>query len=117
MSKYTRPYLHPPTSIRGIPAHPLWRGIGCILLILIPIISFAGAKYLVQANSRQGWIRIPAEMRRSLEVPILGPVYFVDLAVTILIIILAFGLITVVYALIYRLFGPPRYGPLDAHPD
>jgi len=117
MSKYTRPYLHPQTSLRDIAAHPLWRGIGCLLLVVVPIISFAAARLLVQENSRQGWIRIPAEMRGSLAIPILGPVYAVDLAVTILIIILAFGLLTVVYALLYRLFGPPRYGPLDAPPD
>lgn len=117
MSKYTRPYLHPQTSIRGIPAHPLWRGIGCIMLVVIPIVSFAAARLLVQMNTRQGWIRIPIEMRRSVEVPILGPVFAVDLAVTTLIVIIAFGLLTVVYALVYRLFGPPRYGPLDAPPD
>jgi hypothetical protein len=117
MGKYSRAYLHPQSQAKGITAHPLWRGIGCLLIILIPIIAFAAARLLGQTNTRQGWVEIPEELTGSLNLPVLGTIYFVDLAVMIILIIIGFGILTVLYALMYRLFGPSRYGPLDAPPN
>jgi hypothetical protein len=117
MGKYSRAYLHPQSRASQLAAHPLWRGIGCILIIVVPIISFAAARLMVQANTNQGWIGIPAEMTGSFRIPFLGTVYFLDLAITLVFIIIGFGILTIFYALMYRLFGPPRYGPLDVPPD
>jgi hypothetical protein len=117
MSKYTPTFVPRSRSIvRFREAHPVWRGIGCFLLILVPVLSFAGAKLLVQANFKQRWIDIPRELMGSFLVPVVGRVYFADLAVTIILIVIGFGILTVVYALIYRMFGPPRHGPLDSPP-
>ena len=116
MSKYDPTFAQ--TSRRSGPSsvHPIWRGIGCILLILVPIISFAGAKLLVQENIKQHWIDIPQEMLGSFSVPVVGRVLFADLAVWIILIVIGFGILTVVYALFYRLLGPSRYGPLESPP-
>ena len=116
MTKYDPTYQ--PKSRRSIlpPVHPVWRGIGCFLLILLPIVAFAGAKILVEANSRQRWFQIPAELRESFVVPVIGRVFFADLAVTIILIVIGFAVITVVYSIIYRIIGIPRYGPLDSPP-
>jgi len=116
MSKYDPTYQ--PKSRRSIlpPTHPIWRGIGCLLLILLPIIAFAGAKLLVQANRTRRWIQIPAELTGSFLIPVVGRVYYADLAVTVGLIIIGFGIITVVYAIVYKFLGIPRYGPLDSPP-
>jgi hypothetical protein len=116
MTKYDPTYQ--PRSRRSIipPVHPVWRGIGCLLLILLPIISFAGAKLLVQANSRQRWIQIPSELSGSFIAPVVGRIFYADLALAVILIVIGFAIITVVYAIIYRIIGIPRFGPLDSPP-
>ena len=32
--------------------HPIWRGIGCFMMVLIPVMSYAGAVLLVEENGR-----------------------------------------------------------------
>jgi hypothetical protein len=116
MTKYDPTYQ--PKSRRTVipPVHPVWRGIGCFLLILLPIIAFAGAKLLVQANTRQRWLQVPNELYGSFTLPVIGRILFVDLAVTVLLIVIGFAVLTVLYAIIYRIIGIPRYGPLDSPP-
>ena len=116
MTKYDPTYQ--PKSRRTIipPIHPVWRGIGCFLLILLPIIAFAGAKILVQANSQQRWIQMPSELYGSFSIPVIGRVFYADLAVAVILIVIGFAVITVGYSIIYRIIGIPRYGPLDSPP-
>lgn len=116
MSKYTQTFQRPSKKPRPWNVHPIWRGIGCILIILIPIISFAGATLLVQENLKQRWVQIPEELQRSFDVPSVGQVLFADLAVAFILMVIGFGLLTIIYALIYRMFGPSPYGPMDAPP-
>ena len=116
MTKYDPTYQ--PRSRRSIipPVHPVWRGIGCFLLILLPIVSFAGAKLFVQANSRQRWVQVPTELGNSFYVPVIGRILFADLAVTLILMVIGFALLTIVYAVFYKILGIPRYGPLDSPP-
>ena len=116
MTKYDPTYQ--PHSRRSLipPVHPVWRGIGCFLLILLPIVSFAGAKLLVQTNNRQRWVQIPTELGGSFIVPVVGRVMFADLAVTVILIVIGFALLTAAYAVFYRILGISRYGPLDSPP-
>lgn len=108
--------------------HPIWRGIGCILLFLVPIISFFLARYFM-ANS--GLIPLPIELSKPVILSFynLGPVdsiiyrindafngelLYGDLFFTIIFMVLGFGVLSIAYGIIYRIIGPPRYGPLDA---
>jgi len=116
MTKYEPPYARSRRGIRELSVHPVWRGIGCLLLIIIPIIAFAGARLLVQANFRQRWINVPQEMVTSFSVPLIGRVLWADLAVTAILIVVVFALGTIIYAVIYKLFGPPYQGPLESPP-
>jgi hypothetical protein len=92
--------------------HPIWRGIGCILFIIIPVISYAGATLLVEANNTEGWYPVPRELTGPAQYPYL----FANLAVAAILAVLGFVLLTVLYSLLYRVAGPPQYGPLDAPP-
>lgn len=96
--------------------HPIWRGIGCFLLILLPVLAFVGSKLLVQRNFELRWIELPRELQLWFVVPVVGRVYIADLALTIIMLVVVFGVATLVYALLYRLMGPPRHGPLDSPP-
>ena len=117
MSRYNRPYLNPAAKPRPWSVHPVWRGIGCLLIILLPLISYAAAYLLVRENVQRRWVVMPDELLRSFSLPLVGRMYLADLAVAIGLLVVGFAALTVLYALFYRLFGPSRYGPLDVPPE
>jgi hypothetical protein len=118
MSKYDRfnPRASAANSSREI--HPIWRGIGCLMMILVPIMAYAGAVLLVQANVSQGWVPLGTELAQTVNIPNVGSVdyLFANLLVAGILAMLGFGLIVAIYALVYRAVGPSLLGPLDAEP-
>lgn len=40
-----------------------------------------------------------------------------QLFLTVILMFIGFGILSVVYAMMYRVVGPPRYGPFDIPPD
>jgi len=102
--------------------HPIWRGIGCILVVIGPFVAFAAAHMLVDLNVANNWLAIPREMNNTVTVPALleipiDPIehFYADLLVAVLLLLLGFGIVMVVYALMYSAVGPGR-SPLDAPP-
>lgn len=98
--------------------HPIWRGIGCAFIVLIPILSYAIAVLFVQANARQAWIALPREFLIPIDLPYIGtvPHLFATLTFTVIVAVVLFSIFTIFYALLFRIVGPPQYGPLDAPP-
>jgi hypothetical protein len=78
--------------------------------------SFAGAKVLVEQNVQQKWVQIPDELKGSFAVPSIGQIFFAEVAVTAILMVIGFGLLTILYSLFYRTFGPSQYGPMDVPP-
>jgi hypothetical protein len=119
MGKYDKfnPTVH--AAERPWEIHPIWRGIGCLMGVLIPIIAYAASVLLVEANMTEGWVPAPFELIQTVEVPMIGPVehLFANLIVTVLLSLVGFGLLTILYSILYSVVGPPRYGPLDAPPQ
>lgn len=111
--------------------HFLWRGIGCIMLIIVPVISVAAGYETVNWALRSGYA-IPYELLGTPRFPdlfysssgmmtLLSPIiriqHFYAYAVgTIMYMVLLSGVTSFGYALIYRAIGPGQYGPLDAPP-
>lgn len=106
------------TRVRGV-IHPVWRGIGCILVFLIPIMAYAAATLVVQENVRRQWLPVTWELAQTVILPYIGPVpyLFSNLLVAGVFTLFGFGVLTLVYGLMYRVVGPPKYGPLDAPPE
>lgn len=107
---------------RGRPykIHPIWQGIGCILLILIPILSYAGAVLLVEQNMDQHWLPAPIMLMQTVNIPFLDmavPHLYANLVVAVILALIGFAVVTMLYGALYSATGPSRYGPLDAHPD
>ena len=115
--------------------HPVWRGIGFVFIIFVPILSCIGSYVLLDENTRQNWFSIPPEFLTPaafqsgvtaffnyLSLPpdayslFLDPLLFVKIGLTLAIIFIVFILFQLVSFLLYRSFGPSRYGPLDAPP-
>ena len=130
MGKYTtRSVQAPKPRITGV--HPVMRGIGCIMIVVVPILAYGTALLLIDYGIKHGW-PIPPNWLQPINIhPLLlklqglNPVWallrsqdnFIAVVVfTIAIIILVGGIMSMIYGYMYTLFGPPRYGPQDAPP-
>jgi hypothetical protein len=122
-------YRQPPPKSSA--PHPIWNGLGCLLLIVVPAMSIALAVLIVSLAVDNNW-PIPYQL---LGHPIFPPYLFITpalawifggiasinnlyayIAVSAVFMLLLFGIVSFVYSLIYRIAGPSRYGPLDAPP-
>ena len=111
--------------------HPIWRAIGCLIIVIIPLISFAAAKILIDFGLESGW-RIPYQLLGNPRLPdyvyespilatLLSPItrltnFYAYLSLGLLLIMGFGGFVSFSYALAYRFFGPPRWGPQDMPP-
>ncbi len=111
--------------------HAIWRGIGCFMMLIIPAISIAAGFETIKYGVEQRWPfpyqlmgtpRLPDIFYKSDGImlifsPIIGIKNFYAIAAASLIFMIFLGgIISLVYALVYRFTGPSRYGPTDAPP-
>lgn len=103
--------------------HPIWRGFGCILLFIIPVMAYTVAMMIVEANVTQRWFDIPPELVYSLPASVsrglpasVTNLFLVKLLIAVAISFLLFGIFTVTYSLVYRMSGGYRLGPTDVPP-
>ena len=111
--------------------HFLWRGIGCVMMLVIPVMSAAIAYEVINYGLNNNW-PIPFQLLGTPRYPdlfyrssgmmiILSPItairHFYAYAVgTLIFMILIGGVMSLIYAFVYRMVGPAQYGPLDAPP-
>ena len=111
--------------------HPIWSGIGCVMIILTPIISWAASMVFLDYGKNQHWsylnqlsgtVRFPDIMY---QIPWVSAVtnyissipYFEVLVVYFVLFFLLFSsLFSLINAILYRRFGPPRFSAIDAPP-
>ena len=111
--------------------HPAWRGIGCVLAILVPLMAWAGAVVFLQNNSI---IPLPADLTNPMRFQLtkydlvnqvivwvnanLGGrgLTLAQLLFWLAFILVGFGVLAILYGFMYRVVGPPKYGPLDSPP-
>jgi hypothetical protein len=117
MGKYTK-FESRQAQPRPWDVHPIWRGIGCIMMLIVPVLSYAGAVLLYEQNLTAKWVRVPRDLTQTVSIPGVGavPHLFANLIVTVLLMLLGYAVFIVLYAVIFRLVGPPRYGPVDSPP-
>jgi hypothetical protein len=130
MGKYTTHSRQAPKP-RSDGVHPIMRGIGCIMMIIVPVLSYGAALLLVDYGISQGWPIPPTWLQPITIHPLLlklrglAPVWnfllqqdnlIAIVAFTIAIIVVVGALMSIIYGYLYSMFGPPRYGPQDAPP-
>jgi len=111
--------------------HPVMRGIGCLLFVLVPILSYGTGALLVDYGAKNGWPIPPAWLGTPSIHPLLlrlqglAPIYdFIykqtnltaNLIFAISIAIVIFGVLSILYGFMFRVMGPPQYGPTDEPP-
>jgi hypothetical protein len=129
MAKY-RNYERKSPLRRNEP-HPIWRGIGCMFMLLVPAMSLALSSLLIEEALKKGFpiprellgvpvmhpllFRVPGLVSLLLWVESLNNLYAILVGAFTLTILLG-GIFALVYAFVYRLVGPPLYSGLDAPP-
>lgn len=130
MGKYSSHVKQAPKAPRGV-VHPVMRGIGCLLIVIVPVLAYGIALLLVDYGVKNGWPIPPNWLSPPNFPPLLWrlqgvaavltilrtqPRLIAHLVFTVAITILIGGVMSVLYGYIYQVFGPPRYGPTDAPP-
>jgi hypothetical protein len=127
MSKYAS--NKPPTPKVNREVHPVMRGIGCIMVVIVPILSYLAATVIVPVFP----VPLLPGMTRAIDVPpwlyntLTGfqplfnyvesqPLFVSFLVFAVVLTILIFATMSIVFGFIYKAFGPSPYGPTDAPP-
>lgn len=92
--------------------HPIWRGIGFAMIVLIPFLSYVGALAILQENAKAHWFRLPADLYVNWS----DPLILIKALLTIALAFVFYMVFSLVTFLLYRLLAPPRYGPYDVPP-
>lgn len=97
--------------------HPIWRGIGCILFILVPLMSFSAAHLFIESNL--DIIGIPYALRNTVNTFIFGYVHFFNakLLLGVIVTIALFAIIFMLYSFMYNVSGGNKRGPMDVAPS
>ena len=126
-SSYTRKQVKP----RVVTVHPVMRGIGCLMIVLVPILSYGIAVLLVNYGYShgwsipQGWLGHPTIHPLLLRLEGLRPIWdflisqnnlIANLIFTVATMVVIGGIMSIIYGYMYSLFGPPQYGPTDVPP-
>jgi asparagine N-glycosylation enzyme membrane subunit Stt3 len=112
--------------------HPVWRGIGCVVILLIPIMAWYAASLFLQTNTR---IHLSSDLTKPITLPY-SQISEVDRIVasfnhytvthnlivsqflfTAFFMFIGFGILSLIYAIMFKAVGPSRYGPFDVPPD
>lgn len=132
MGRYRDTFAKKEKKAKG--PHPIWRGIGCLLMIFVPVLSFVAAEVSMNDFFLPRGILI-RHLSFTIEVPEVVARYIPDLAKSInrtsenpitfptiwllraLSLLVISGFFSVIYALMYRMVAPPKFGPTDAPPS
>jgi hypothetical protein len=110
MSRYSRYETNQKEKPIKQEIHPIWRGIGCILIVVNPVISYVAADFFVTNRLIYSWLIIPEEMIvKSLPDPLL----LVKIFYTAIFCIILYLVLTVITFVINKIFGKSKYGPFD----
>jgi hypothetical protein len=113
MGRYQISYSNKHAGYNEAPeVHPIWRGIGFALIILIPVISYFAGLLVIEANKLHHYILIPPDLINHNGDPYL----FLKIIMTVVIAFVIYTVFMLITFISHRLFGPSRYGPVDAPP-
>jgi hypothetical protein len=113
--KHEKPRLH------ILRPHPIWRGIGCALMIIIPVVSFGLADMLMPyLYAKVPGFHLPPELRGSVTIFSGWQVhnFWAVVGLAVLLIFLLFGLLTTLNSVLNGiLFSGKRTGASNHKPD
>lgn len=92
--------------------HPIWRGIGFVLVIITPIMGFVIAQMIIDANKVQRWVTIPPELVAQGN----NPDLYVLILLTVVMSLFIYLILSLFTFFLLSILSPSRYGPQDVPP-
>ena len=102
--------------------NPYMRGIGCLMMVIVPVFSYLAGKELAASPQLRSWGIFPPDWFNPLILsPALAqlfkePIYPATLVIAVFLTIAVGGFISIVYGYAYNLLAPSKYGPTDVPP-
>lgn len=82
--------------------NPVWRGVGCLLILVMAAGGYWFAEWFLAANAENSWILIPSQVITTPFLPAWVPNgLMVKLIVGFLFMLFGFGLLSFVYAILF----------------
>lgn len=97
---------------RNTTIHPVWRGVGFIMMVVIPIAAYFLSIWLLNMNAEKDWIAVPGEFLSRGE----DPLIYVKIGMTLVLSLVVYGVFMMFGFAGLSVFGPPRYGEMDEPP-
>jgi hypothetical protein len=97
----------------GARIHPIWRGVGFVMMIFMPVLSYIGATVIMDYNKTQNWFPIPREFVISWPT---DPYILMRLFITAILWFLFYAFFMLITFFLSGLFAPKRYIPPDIPP-
>jgi hypothetical protein len=92
--------------------NPIWRGVGCVLLVAMAIAGYAAAGWFIRENAAQNWVYLPPVLINVPYVTFLPGGMLLQLFMGMVFMILGYGVLAFVYALAF----PVKPGETDVPP-
>ena len=87
------------------------------MLVIIPVVAWAAAYEFMSIAPSLDWFPTAREMFVDIDLKVFVlPFSLGQLVFWILFMMLGFVIMTFAYTFVYRIAGPPKYGPTDAPP-
>lgn len=100
--------------------HPIWRGIGIVMMFLTPLVSFVLADMLLQyMNRTMRDFALPDMLIKSVQLPGYGEVKMIGgvLVLTVIVTFALFAILFTINAIIYSMFREQNLMALEAKPE
>jgi hypothetical protein len=104
-----------PPKPSKLPMHPVWRGIGLIMMVVLPVGSYLLASMLIENRNTLSWVIIPTDIILN-KYP-KDPLILVRILYAVIILILIAVILAFFTFVAARLFGPSRLDPFDMPSD
>jgi hypothetical protein len=92
--------------------NPIWRGIGCFLMVILSVGGYFFADWILYQNETKDWFSLPQGLIDIPFLPWLPSGILLKLAVAVVFLIISYGLINLVYAVLF----PVQLGKYDSPP-
>lgn len=89
--------------------HPIWRAIGCVMIIAIPIIGFTGALLFLDYNATNHLVVWPGEFAAPGEDAFL----YIKIGLTVAFSLVLYIIFMAITFIMNTALGPKKYGPQD----
>jgi hypothetical protein len=92
--------------------HPIWRGVGCIIIIALGVLGYFVSGMILEANFENQWVYIPPEIISPSFAPWLPPGALLRIVVGLITVALGYTVVNVIYAVVF----PIKLGETDVPP-